>query len=113
MYSHIHGETPIKRFVHIGNDRVVAETVAGPIVLAATADHVIWTENLEGSMKFKNEQIAELGLEGERQLWITGAITESATDGLADLGWAVRPNLINEYKDSLCNPAVPKARLDG
>jgi len=113
MYVHIHSKTPIARFVDIGNSRVVAQTKEGAMILAATSDHVLWTKNLDGLMQHKNQVIEKLGLEGSRQLWLTGNVSEQAQKGLYELGWGVRPNLINDYVDTLCNPSVAKVSLDG
>ena len=111
MYLHIHSETPIRRLVDIGGDRVVAEATDGSILLAATVDHLVWIEDVDQLMQHKNQRIADLNLEGNRQLWLTGSVSERAREGLADLGWGVKPDLIREYVGTLCNPAVPKVNL--
>ena len=112
MYAHIHAEKPLKRFVSIGDDRFVAEAVDGSVVLAATGDYVLWTENLDELMQYKNSRITELGLDGKRHLWLLGSVSENAQDGLDNLGWSVRPNLVNDYLDTLCNPAVQEVTLE-
>jgi hypothetical protein len=111
MYLHIHSETPIRRFVDIGDDRVVAETTDGSLQLAATVDHLVWTESVDRLMQHKNQRIADQNLKGNRQLWLTGSVSERAAKGLADLGWGVRPDLIDDYLGTLCNPTVPKVSL--
>jgi len=111
MYAHIHAEKPILRFVDIGNDRSVAVAKDGSVVLAAISDHLIWTRNLDGLMQEKNERIAEQGLEGRRQLWLTGTVSDKAREGLEGLGWSVRPGLLEDYADTLCSPAVPTVSL--
>jgi len=112
MYAHIHAEKPLKRFVSIGDDRFVAEAVDGSVVLTATGDYVLWTENLDELMQYKNNRITELGLDGKRHLWPLGSVSENGQDGLDNLGWGVRPNLVNDYLDTQCNPAVPAVTLE-
>jgi len=112
MYAHINSKTPIKRFVSVGDSRVVAEAQDGTVILAATVDHLLWTENLDKLMQFKNERIEEHGLGGKRMLWLTGNASESAHAGLEGLGWDIRPRLIGDYLDTLCSPAVPEVSLE-
>jgi hypothetical protein len=113
MYVHIHSETPIRRFVDIGGDRVVAEATDGSLLLAATVDHLVWTEGVDKLMQHKNQRIAQQNLKASRRLWLTGGVSERARQGLAGLGWSVRPNLIHDYVGTLCNPAVPKFTTSG
>ena len=111
MYVHIHSETPLQRFIDIGDDRFVGEAKDGSIQLAATVDHLAWTDNVDQLMQYKNQRLAEQNLEGDRQLWLTGTVSQSAREGLDELGWNVRPDLLNDYVGTLCSTAVPTITL--
>lgn len=111
MYVHIHAKTPLRRFVDIGGDRFVAETADGSIQMAATVDHLAWTENLDQLMQYKNQRLAEQNLQGSRRLWLTGSVSDRAREGLEELDWSVRPGLLEDYVGTLCNPAVPEVTL--
>jgi hypothetical protein len=111
MYLLIDSEIPLRRFVDIGNDRVVAEADDGSLHIAATVDYLVWTNNLEGLMEQKNQRLEGLSLKGERQLWLSGGSSARARDGLAKLGWSVRSKVLWEHAGTVCSPVVSKVSV--
>lgn len=56
------------------------------IKLLTTLCSVDWTQILEGPRNTNNEQIFDVGFEGEEKVWGEGMFTWQATSGKAHLG---------------------------
>ncbi|MEM9302758.1 MAG: hypothetical protein AAGE01_11635, partial [Pseudomonadota bacterium] len=112
MYAQVHAERPIRTFVSLGDDQVVAQAKDGSIVAAAATDYVIWTEDLEGLMQSFDGKLKASGLSGDRYLWLLGGVSDNAREGLGETGWTVKSDLIDDYLGTQCNPNVADVTLE-
>ncbi len=91
MYAGFHKQVePIETFLAFGG-LVGARTQSGRMIFNAPLDHLAWTPGIAGAMTAANEQIREItGDDQVGQLWLTGTVSELASENLASLGWEVR-----------------------
>ena len=82
---------PIETFLFLG-EFAVARTVKSGIAFNVPLDHLVWTEPVAGLVSAANQRVSELGGVQEKQLWVSGTVSERAKKEIEGRGWKVQEN---------------------
>ena len=79
---------PLANFIPLGQF-AVSRTVNGALVVNFPADYVVWTEPMAQMMTAGNQLVNELPGVKEKQLWLTGSLSQRARKEIERRGWQI------------------------
>ena len=79
---------PIDSFVSIG-EIAAAKTADNKIVFNVPLDYLLWTKNMASLISVVNQRITLMEDIKEKQLWVSGTVSDVAKTSLDKMGWKV------------------------
>jgi hypothetical protein len=82
---------PFETFLALG-EFAAARTIQNEVVFTVPLDHLVWTQDMANLLTAADNRVTQLTRPSNKQLWVTGTVSERARKEIAGRGWQLQEN---------------------